>query len=658
VRTKVTLVLVLLNVALFFFIFKFERAWRTENEMQEARRRVLGSETANIRSLSVTSSIAGGPAFTVVRNREFWTLTQPLDWPANQEAVSSIVRTLQFLENETSFGVADLAKNGQSLADFGLDAPKVTVSFTYDDSGAPTAQKAGGATVLRIGDTTKDGNRTYVLSPDGSRIHVVGRQLINALTLPLDQLRADTILTIPVVEAKALTVQTGARVRIARRDGGRWTFDTIVNARAGKTAMEITIKDLGSLSAASFPATPPPSLPSTSPTLRVTIDGNGRSETLFLGEPVKAESTAPAQGSPATPSQAAASTTYYGQLMNGNSVRAPVFTVAVPNGLLERLRNAQNDLRERRILDFDPASVTSITLAAPNQGLPAITLQRLDSNAPDSPWQLVRPVNGASDTQTVPAESAAVRRLLDRLALLSAVRFEADAPSNAQMESWGFNRPEREISLALAGAPGGANRPVVLQLGTGADGTVYARTGAQNDLGPSVYSVASDLTQDFPVDPNAWRNRTLRELPAAARISSVKLTDLSSKQVIVDTTLGATGKPAAQVRDAAALGELVSCLRVIRAKRYVQDRFADRILAGGDERTWRYQVDATIALPGSAGEQTSTLTLFTTERIGGTQQLAGSRDLDAVFELEQPFVDALWKLTYGPRDPGPQLEKK
>ena len=34
-------------------------------------------------------------------------------------------------------------------------------------------------------------------------------------------------------------------------------------------------------------------------------------------------------------------------------------------------------------------------------------------------------------------------------------------------------------------------------------------------------------------------------------------------------------------------------------------------------------------------------------------QLAGAQDLDALFEIEQPFTDALWTLIYGPRDPGP-----
>ncbi len=52
-RSKVTLVLLFLNVALFFFIFYFERDWRIERASREARRRVLGAEAADIRDLEV-----------------------------------------------------------------------------------------------------------------------------------------------------------------------------------------------------------------------------------------------------------------------------------------------------------------------------------------------------------------------------------------------------------------------------------------------------------------------------------------------------------------------------------------------------------------------------------------------------------------------------
>ena len=649
-RTKVTLVLVFLNVALFFFIFKFERTWRTEAALQEARRRVLGSETADINSLAVTTTVPGGTSFAAVRNRDVWMLTQPVDWPANQHAVLSIVHELQFLENETSFSVADLAKNGLSLADYGLDKPKVTVTFTSAEgtaanpAGPPAATPT---TVLRIGDAAKVGNLLYVLSPDGTRVHVVNRSLLDALSLPLDQLRADTLLTIPVFEARALSVQTsGARVRI-RRDGAKWLFDTIVSARASKTDMDLTINALNSLRAKSFPPTPPSTLPSASPSLRVTIDGNNRSETLLLGEPVK----------PAAPATATGETEYFAQLMNGNAVRAPVFTVVVANPLLERLKKAQDELRERRILDFDAAAVTSITLAAPNR--PPLTLQRLDPNAADSAWQIVQRSDGPAGPQTIAADRAAVQRLLEQLTLLSATKFESDAPSSAQLESWGFNRPEREITLAVAATPGAATKPTVLRLGTDSAGGVYARVESPSDPGSSVYAVAIDLAKELPVDLNAWRDRTLRALPATARISALKLTDLTTQKPLLETTFDANGQPNPAPHDVAAMRDVVAGLRTLRVKRFVQDGFVDKLVVGGDERSWRYQLDATIALPAAGGgEQSSTSTLFLMERTGGAQQLAGSKELNAVFELEQPMVDALWRLTYGPRDPGPQLEKK
>ncbi len=72
-RTKVTLVLVFLNVALFAYIFRFERAWRTEAASREARRRVLGPEAARITTLEVE---APGGGYRLVRERDAWFLTR------------------------------------------------------------------------------------------------------------------------------------------------------------------------------------------------------------------------------------------------------------------------------------------------------------------------------------------------------------------------------------------------------------------------------------------------------------------------------------------------------------------------------------------------------------------------------------------------------
>ena len=115
-RTKVTLVLLFLNVALFFVIFQFERSWRTESVAREVRKRVLGAEAADIRSLDVESAVPGG-SFSLERRADEWFLTKPISWRANPNAVSRIVSDLEFLEHDASFSVPAVVKNGQSLAD-------------------------------------------------------------------------------------------------------------------------------------------------------------------------------------------------------------------------------------------------------------------------------------------------------------------------------------------------------------------------------------------------------------------------------------------------------------------------------------------------------------------------------------------------------------
>lgn len=667
-RTKVTLVLVFLNVALFFFIFKFERQWMTGARARDARSRILGPEAADIRSLEIKSTAAGAATIALARRGDTWWLTQPLEWPANPHAVSSIIHELQLLENVSSFSTKDLASNSMALADYGLDRPKLTVTFASGE--APP-------TTLRIGDSTNIGNRLYVLSPDGERIHVVARGLADSLSLGLDKLRSDTLLTIPAYEARGLLVQSSAvRLRI-RRENNRWLFDTIINnARASKTAIDDTIGQLNDLRVNSFNPTPPPAtLPSVDPKLRVTLEGNNRRETLLLGDPVPVPAKTGQAPRPAD--DASTSIEYYAQLEG----RAAVFTVTVPtqpSDLIDTLRNAQVKLREKRLLEFDARNVTAIALTAPNQ--PPVTLQRLEAGATsaEASWQIVSRGDPAAGPQTLPADRTVVQRLLEQLASLAAKEtggFVSDAPGNADLEKWGFNRPEREITLTLAtaaptpnapaAAQGGNTQSLTLQLGTDSQGTLFARLDPLTNNKGSIYAVALDLGRELPVSPRDWRDRQLPALPPTATITALTLVSTAADAVplfthkLTTTETWASVLAAETAEKREALERILAYSRAPRAKRYVQDHFTDRVTVAGDDRPWSWKLEATISLPGgTTGEQTSAKTLLFTDRLGGAQQLAGSKDSDAVFEIEQPLLDALWNLTYGPRDPGAPVEPK
>ena len=646
-RTKVTLVLLFLNVALCFFIFYLRPQWATEERLKEARRRVLGPESVNIQSLEIAT---GGRTVRLVKRGEAWSLTQPFDWPANPFAVNRILTTLQNLQHETSFAVADLAKNGQSLTDYGLEKPSLTVTFTTGLTQSATPGLELPRTTLSLGDTTKDGSRLYVLSPDHTRVHVVDRTLAESLALTAEQLRSDDLFTIPVHEVRSFNLQAPApatRIRL-RRDGNHWAFEAPIPARASKAATETAINKLNDLRVHAFVAAPSPELsPATNRTLSLTLEGNNRRETLILGGTVGPAAPAPGQPAPAA-------VDYYGQI-EGKSVFFTVAIPTVPIDLMNVLRNAQKELRERRVLDFDAHAVTAITLHAPNS--PELVLQRLETTATTgeaTPWQIVRR-DGTQAPLTQPADIGAVQRLLEQLGQLSAQEFLTDAPTSADLEKWGFNSPQRDITLTVAGtpsAPGAAPlSPLNPQLSTS------LKIGVGAERGPSayaldgsgyVYQVDAEILRDLPVEVRAWRDRRLRELPAGAQITALKLTDAVSHAVLFEKTLAAT--PGAAAADAA-LAPLLDQLRTLRAKAFVSDRFTPAVTIDGAERPWKYQLDVTVALGG--GAETRTYTLFFSDRIGGGTQLAGAQDLDAVFEIEQPLLDALWKMTYGPQDPGP-----
>jgi hypothetical protein len=646
-RTKVTLILVLLNVVLLAVIIFARREWQADQELARLGKRIIGSEAVGINSLEITIPDTEG-RIRIQRTSASapWELTAPIKWPANEHAVRRIIQELEFLETQSNFPVAGLSE-GQSLADYGLNPPRLTLNFTRPSTtpGAPDI-----ATRLQIGDTSEVGNRLYVLSPDGKTIHVVSRSLADSLIVGMEELRTDTLFTIPVFEVRSLGLQNTApapRVRLRRNDGARWSFEAPIVARASKADAEIVISGLNRLRALTFLNDVSPAEAGVDkPSLRVTLEGNNRRETLLLGLPYPLDPSV--KTDPANP------VAFFYAAMEG---RSQVFVTALPDGkdsLLDNLRRPQETLRDTRILDFDPAAVTSISLAAPGQPEPLVL--RRDESAG---WRIVR----GSGAAELPADAKLVGNLLQRLSLLTAVPhpgsdspFLRDAPSDAEVENYGFNLPQREITLTLAASASGpvpaAQPRVTLQLGLSSanGGNIQARVPGQS----FIYAVAPDTLTDFPVAPAFYRERVLRTLPEGTRITGLALRDnqspdsppLFSFQLNEGQSLDDALAAEPEARRAA-LKALIDGLATLRAKQFVSDTFADTTLVDGRPTPWKYTLETTLTPPGAVSA------LQIAERSGGGSQLAGSKELGLIFSLEQPLLDALWTLTYAGRDPGP-----
>lgn len=640
-RLKVTLVLLLANIALFASIFFFELGGRAGKEAEETRLRVFGPEAANLRTLTIS---AADSSLKLARDGETWSLTEPLKWPANTFAVSRILNELQFLEHHTQFTVADIERTGQSLADYGLAEPRLTLAFTSDGSPEPVT--------VQLGQDTAVGNRLYLLVVNTGRIHVVGRSLADSLSLSLASLRADTVFTIPVFEVRSATLQAGdgARVRL-RRDQNRWLLEAPIITRASKTRVELALNDLNALRVSGFlpgddPETAAMREDLSRPAFRLTLEGNNRRESLLVG--------------PALATSPDGLSRHIVQLEG----RDQLFAVDLPASLRETLANAQTTLRDRRVLDFDPARVTALTLASPAQpGLGELTLQRLDTGA----WKIISRDTEGPGSQ--PADPKIVENLLTRLALLEAIHipktetspeitgFESDAPSDAQIENFGLKLPQRIITLTLAPDPAApldiVTRRLELGLPDSGNPVVYARVAGQT----FVYRVPGDILGATPVSARVYRERLLRNLTAGTRIASLSLRSADGKNTVYSHTLAENETWDQAFADESlerrqALATLIAQLRELRAETIVDETFPDTVTVNGEQRPWAWRLDDTVIEAGGEGSP-EPHSLFIAERGGGGVQLIGSPRLNLVFNAPQPLIDALWTLLYGPRDPGP-----
>ena len=271
---------------------------------------------------------------------------------------------------------------------------------------------------------------------------------------------------------------------------------------------------------------------------------------------------------------------------------------------MDTLRNASDELRDRHVLDFDPNAVTSIALSAPNQ--PELDLQRLESAAGGqiAGWQIIRRGGGAPGPQTLPADSGG------RPAAPRAAR----DPDRAQVPE---RRPDQRRPRGLGVQPPGArDHP-------------HARRGGDH---------AGDAADRTPHEPRERRLRADRGLvlglrrgarhPARDRRVAARLARAAAQrhprvgphhfahpgqrrgrlghlraQARRRRDLGRRRSPRSRRPRKAALGALLSQLRLLRAASFVQDGFPEKVFAAGEVRPWRYRLDATVSLPGGAGRR-------------------------------------------------------
>ena len=237
--------------------------------------------------------------------------------------------------------------------------------------------------------------------------------------------------------------------------------------------------------------------------------------------------------------------------------RDEVYTV--PSWRLNALRKNLDDLRDKRILRFDVASITKLRLRWPEG---SVGLERGEDG-----WRLSHPIQAAADEEVVDG-------LLSNLAFLSATGFSDEPPSDRES---GLERPEFEAELEVAAA-GEGEEPRSLRLAVGrlqAEGWRLVRASQ-----PSLYQIAGDRLADFPRDLAAYRFKQLaRFAPLDARRLEIAFRPEHAESVTITATRGEDGwhsGPESMARER--ITALVDALSRLRAQGILADSAGEREL--------------------------------------------------------------------------------
>jgi hypothetical protein len=335
-KTTILLLAVLAAVGVYFVVDHFSGRGASTTTTTTAGK-LVDVDAANVKQISITQP--DGKKVVLAKADGKWRLTDPVNAPADSFNADDLARQLTGLTSHGKLGA-------DQKSSVGLDHPNYVVEITSTE---------GKTTRLSFGDKSTISDALYVQVNDESTPQVVSSSFNEQLAKSADSYRSKKLVdaTNEQIQQIAIT-QNGQTLRLEKQ-GANWQITEPKSMPADPGEMSSLLFTLTDLSAVEF------------------VTGSPKPEAYGLAKPAMTVwfSTAAPATRPATApaSQPAGATVVFGRFdsvlqknvyasVNGG----PIVTVSVPSETA--FNKTALDLRDRKVLDIDPAHVESITLSA------------------------------------------------------------------------------------------------------------------------------------------------------------------------------------------------------------------------------------------------------------------------------------------------------
>lgn len=393
-RSTLILAVVFLGLGAYLYFVEFERA---EQEAKPKRLFTFAADDAVKVALKF-------PDREIVAQKTdgTWRLTAPLEAAADETTVKNLLRAVA--ECEVKKTLDDVP---ESLAPFGLDVPKVTVTVALKDRELPA---------IKVGKTSPIGNSTYIQRADEPKVYLTNSAFQSAMDKKVKDLRDKRILDFNDDDVRRIALERGDQATVLVKSDGTWRIEQPAAHAADPAVVRNFLASLRALRATDFPSEDaadlkPYGLDAPRLTVALSIGADNAETRLLVGKEGEDKSISVKVGH-----------------------RPTVFSVG--EWSYRDLNKTANDFRDKTVLAFDQAAVSEIELA-PAEGEPTV-LVRGEGGA----WS----VRGADGT----ADAERVEQLLTGLAGLKGWEIVTDAP--ADLGEYGLATPQLTITLRGADA--------------------------------------------------------------------------------------------------------------------------------------------------------------------------------------------------------------
>jgi hypothetical protein len=340
-KTTAILLVLLLGIGGYVFFTRDKGASTdtTATPTPPAAKPLLDLKSADVTAITIDGS-DGKPVLALEKANGNWRLTAPVKAAADKYSADSLVDAVTTDLKPTSLVKA----SGPDAPQTGIDHPQYTVELTAGEKSAK----------LVVGDRLGVGDGVYAQAGGSGDVAVVPASLLETLARPASDLRNKQLFgttTSADVQQLTLTHRDGTKIELQKL-AGAWKIVGPTPTAADTTAVEDLLSTVISLSPVSFVDDPVGAMGLKKPSAVVSFS------TLA---PATQPSTKPTTGPAPT---VVTFGSYDGvQRTNVFAALSDGTTFKVAASTLDSLNKTPLDLRDKSVVDVDPAKVKSVTIA-------------------------------------------------------------------------------------------------------------------------------------------------------------------------------------------------------------------------------------------------------------------------------------------------------